>query len=517
MAIRKRPISPRQRMINLMYIVLMAMLALNVSSDVLDGFTLIGESLRRTAGATDEDNGTMYRRLDDLSRINPAKAGPWRRKALLLKKQADMTIRMADSLSVMIAREADGRKGDPLALTNKDDMEATAQVMLPSHGSGATALREALGMFSRTATGMTREYERRNSITEALSTPDGKDGKDWQHAMFESMPASAAIAYLRKLQADIRHAEGQALHSLLASVDGEDVRMNAFEAVVIPASRTVVKGTDYRADILMAAVDTTNLWELYIGGEETGIKDGKYSSRQTSAGERTISGWLQRVTDTGDTLRRAFSDTFTVIEPMATVSADMTNVLYAGTDNPISISVPGHSPGEVKATMTGGTLTRLPDGRYAARPHGTSGEAVISVRLAKGGTETAMGEYRFRVRPLPDPTPYVTMTDSEGKTARIRGGQIQRSQLAALTEVGAAIDDGILDIGFRVISFEAVYFDRMGNAVPVASDGPRLSERQKSVMRSLGSGRRFYITGVRVTGPDGQERRLPGSMELIVR
>ena len=87
----------------------------------------------------------------------------------------------------------------------------------------------------------------------------------------------------------------------------------------------------------------------------------------------------------------------------------------------------------------------------------------------------------------------------------------------AADAIGAAIDDGILDIGFRVQSFETVFFDNMGNAVPMASEGASFSSRQKDTFRKLARNRRFYISRVTVVGPDGLTRTLQNPMEIIVK
>ena len=83
--------------------------------------------------------------------------------------------------------------------------------------------------------------------------------------------------------------------------------------------------------------------------------------------------------------------------------------------------------------------------------------------------------------------------------------------------VYAAIDDGLLDIPFKVLGFECVFFDNMGNAVPMASNGANFSDRQRDAFRKLSRNRRFYISQVTAVGPDGITRKLPGAMEIVVK
>ena len=122
-----------------------------------------------------------------------------------------------------------------------------------------------------------------------------------------------------------------------------------------------------------------------------------------------------------------------------------------------------------------------------------------------------MGSATFHVRKLPDPTAYIAVG-----TDRFKGGRLAKASLMGVGGIKAAIDDGLLDIEFRVISFETVFFDQMGNAKPMASAGASFTEAQKSAFRSLARGKRFYITNVQAVGPDGITRKLPQALEVIV-
>jgi len=205
------------------------------------------------------------------------------------------------------------------------------------------------------------------------------------------------------------------------------------------------------------------------------------------------------------------------VEPSATVSADLTRMLYAGYNNPISVSVPGVPLNKVQATMTNGTLQPVGPGKYIARPSQIGQDAIITVTSTNTGRPQTMGSFPFRVRRLPDPTPYIDMKDEKGNPTRYKGGGLPKQSLMAIDGIGAAIDDGILDIGFRVVSFETVFYDNMGNAVPMVGEGSKFSARQKETFRKLNRNRRFYISRVKAVGPDGIERTLNTSMEVIVK
>ena len=214
----------------------------------------------------------------------------------------------------------------------------------------------------------------------------------------------------------------------------------------------------------------------------------------------------------GDVIRRDFSQKYTVVDPSATVSADLMNVLYAGYSNPISISIPGVPLNKVSATMTGGSLQPVGPGKYIARPTAVGQDVTINVLSLQTGTARQVGGFTFKVRKLPDPTPYIQIGDN-----RFRTGGLAKASLMSAGGIKAAIDDGLLDIPFRVLSFEAVFYDNMGNAVPMVSDGDAFTQRQRETFRRLARNKRFYITRINAVGPDGIRRTLPTSMEIIVK
>jgi gliding motility-associated protein GldM len=263
----------------------------------------------------------------------------------------------------------------------------------------------------------------------------------------------------------------------------------------------------------MAAVDTTMQPEIYINGSRVNLRGGKYSFGVGGVGEHSFGGYLLTHNAAGETIRRDFSQKYSVIPSPsgATVAADLMNVLYAGYQNPMSVSVPGVPQNAVSVSMSGGSLTAKGDGHYIATPSAVGKDVVFTVSANQGGQSRQMAQVTFKVRKLPDPTPYILVGDN-----RFRGGKMAKGSLMGLNNLRAAIDDGLLDIEFRVTGFEAVFYDNMGNAVPMASNGAQFSERQKDAFRKLSRNRRFYITHVQAIGPDGIARTLPGAMEIIV-
>ena len=513
-------LSPRQKMINLMYIVLTAMLALNVSSDVLDGFTQVHDGLNRSNSNVGQRNDVIYRQLEEFARTNPDKGLSWYDKASEVRKTTSGLYAYVDSVKLAIVRAADGKDGDPENIKSRDDLEAASVTMLSPATLRGEKLRHRIDDYRSYITQLLPDSLKRANISAALSTdPILLKGtltpQTWEEAQFDQKPVVAAVTLLTKLQNDILYAEGEALATLYSQIDAGDVRVNELNAFVIPQSRIVMRGGKYQANIVLAAVDTTQRPEIFINGSKLANSNGIYELGANSTGTFDYKGYLEVQHGDGSTTRHDFSSAYTVIEPMATVSATMMNVLYSGIDNPVSISVPGVPMSAISASMTNGTLTRSGD-HWVARPATVGKEAVLSVTANIDGRSTTVANSTFRVRKLPDPTAYIAFTDQKGNVDHYKGGRpFAKTLLMQAPGLEAAIDDGLLDTKFKVVGFETVFFDSMGNAIPEVSDGANFSQRQKQSFQRLSRGKRFYISRIRAIGPDGITRDL-SPMEVIV-
>ena len=499
-----------------MYVVLMAMLALNVSTDVLKGFVLVGDSLDRTITNAEKENNVIYTDLHKQFKENPEKVRPWWEKAQAVKHASDSLCEYVETLKWAIAREADGSTGTPSQIQNKEDLEAAGVVMLNPATQRGRRLYEQINHYRTFVTSFITD-RRRQAITAAnLSTdvPKGEDniGKNWQEYMFESMPSIAAVTMLSKLQSDVRKAEGEVLHTLSANIGVKDIRVNELSAYVLPEATTLFPGDEFKSRIFMAAVDTTQRPEIYVNGRRIAA-DGKYNIRVGAPGNYDFRGYIMMPNAAGDIVRREFSQHYTVIAPPtgATVAADLMNVLYAGYDNPVSVSASGISADKIHLSMSGGVLSSKGNGKYVARPARVGQEVSFSVTGEVGGKPQSMGNFIFKVRKLPDPTAFISIGSDV-----FRGGRIAKGSIIGASRLEAAIDDGLLNIPFQVRSFECVFFDRLGNVLPRPSAGNAFTETQRDLIRQLSRGKRFYISSVHAVGPDGIERTLSGSIEVII-
>ena len=514
--------SPREKMINLMYIVLTAMLALNVSSDVLNGFSQVQDGLTRSNRTITARNQALYSQLQAFNEKNPEKGKIWLDKATQVVGETDKLYDFIDSLKLMIVKTADGPDADVNDIRSRDNTDAAGQVMLPPTGKMGKTLRTRIDQYRQFVTSFLEDPEKRKNLEAALSTVPPKvrgeemSKKSWEETMFDNMPCIAAVTLLTKLQNDIRYAEGEVLNQMLTNVDLGDLRVNLVNAFVVPDSRIVMRGTKYKAQIVLAAIDTTQRPVVYVNGTRLGNNMGLYEVGTGKAGNYDYSGWIEVLGRDGSVTRREFKSSYTVIDPLATISATMMNVLYAGINNPISIAVPGVPQGSISATMTNGTLTKSGDG-WVAHPTKVGAECVISVTAEMDGQRTNVGSTTFRVRKLPDPMPFITYKDANGQPNRYRGGKpgISKAMLMAAGGLDAAIDDEILNIDYKVVSFECNFVDAMGDYHPEASNSSHFTERQKERIKRLQHGKQFFITNVKATGPDGITRTI-SPLQIII-
>ena len=231
---------------------------------------------------------------------------------------SDSLYNFADDLKKRIVEKADGSDGDVNDILNKENLEAATFVMLtPITGKGGE-LYDAINSYRDAVLTMVTDSMKRHIISESLSTAVPNKGitlgKNWQEYMFENMPVAAAVTILSKLQSDVRYAEGEVLYTLEKNIDVGDVRVNQIEAFVIPNSQSVVRGGKFSANIILAAVDSTQRPNIFIGDKLFNTEDGVYETICNSTGDFTLNGYMELDRGNGDILRRDFSQKYTVVE-----------------------------------------------------------------------------------------------------------------------------------------------------------------------------------------------------------
>ncbi|WP_455110812.1 type IX secretion system motor protein PorM/GldM [Porphyromonas sp.] len=285
------------------------------------------------------------------------------------------------------------------------------------------------------------------------------------------------------------------------------------EALVLPPQGPIVTGVPTRGRLVLALRDSSLHPELQLGTTATPLDAAGTLSLPTSrAGRIQLAGWVLVTHPDGRREQLPWHTDYEVLTPQLSLSPALTQVVYAGIDNPLELAAAGLSTEALVLTArSGGTLRSLGAGRWSARPTLGAEELRLAIaqRLPDGGLRP-LGERSLRIRPLPDPLPYLQLG-----AQRFRGGRISRSALLSSAQVQAALDDALLDVRYSVERFQLIAFDALGNALPEVSSGSRFSERQLQLIRETPRGRRLYISEIIARGPDGLDRRLP-SLELIL-
>ena len=508
MAIRKRYVTPRQKMINLLYVILMAMLAINVSSDVMKGYTMIFRSLDKSTGYSLKENKQVFAEIKELYGNNPVKAGMAMERAREIRAMADSLCSMSEKSRLLMVKQADGKISPSMNIDHVENMEVPYQVMV-EQGCGNT-LAKGLDAFRSMVLSVMPEGRKKTAVADCLTMADGM----WWKKMFSETPLAGAVSILAKIQNDVRYAEGEALHALLDDIDPKDLRSNRLTAFVIPESRSVIQGDKYSARIVLAAVDSTQMPEVFIDGRSGSLSGGVIEFTSGGVGAHSFSGKIVTTDRYGEKYSLPFREQYSVMEPVSTVAAGLMNVLYAGYENPVEVTASGVESSDINVYASGCDIRKKTGARFIIKPSSSlvGKDAVVVV---SGKTRSGKGvqySHIFHVRALPLPLPFIVTGDG-----KFYGGKTSKGSLLSSVRVGAAVDDGILDIPYTVLSFEMVFFDNLGNAKVYPSEGNRLSETQLSVIRNIRKNARCYVTSIRTKGPDGVSRSLHSSIEIIIR
>ena len=507
------PETPRQKMIGMMYLVLTAMLALNVSTDILNGFTLVDNSLHSSIDASNKRNAKLYKDFQSANADNPEKTQEWFDKATEVQVRADSLYNYIQNFKEQIALLADGHKkvdarrateGDPTRhIDGNSNLDVTGQYAIVQ-GNGAV-LKQVVAYYRDYAASLVEtDAELRNAILQNLATERGynaheKDSCDWEVAIFDGMPVGASITILTKMQNDVRSTESQLIQYLMDRTDAGDLRVNKLNAYVIPNSNYVIRGGRYSAKIILAAIDSTQTPEYYIEGQR--INDqGLYEVAATGIGLKKYSGWIAfQNPSTGEMENLPFSSEYSVGEPAVTISNTDLNIMYRGYDNKFSISVPGVSNDKVRVNVSGAAV-RQQGGLWIIKPGDGAKTVTISVSAELDGRMQPMGSRDYRVKALPKPGAYFKSGEKEYSDGNISRGALLNGGATVIASYGP---DGLLDLPYQITSFKVNI-----NGVLTEARGNRFTADQRSRLEKLKMGAIVVITDIRAKGPDGKEVRL---------
>lgn len=506
MGAKNCPETPRQKMIGMMYLVLTAMLALNVSADVLNAFTKVQQGLTSTIANFSKKNADLYNEIEMAYNLNQQKVAGVREKAGEVRLATKDLVDYIEQLKQHMVVIADGEGADVLDIQAKDNLDIGGQVML-RQGKGKelrqkiTAYREKLAGFIAA-----KDSVLRNSVITHLATDDPKpvDGefRSWESSKFEGIPLVGVVTILTMYQTDILSTESDVVKYLFSSMDAESFKFNKLEALVIPESRYILKGESFKARVMLAAIDTTQRPQIIANGRTLNYQGdvATYSEMATTVGFKKLKGVINYITPSGTTLPREFEMEYEVADPAVVISPTKMNVFYVGVDNPVSLAAPGISPEAIEAQITNGTIRKQTDGSYIVRPTVAGENSSITVFANIQGQKRELQTQVFRVKEVPDPV---------AKVNDIRGGKIRKNMLMAAGQVDVEMDNFDFDLKFTVENF-SVYTVIDGYVQEeTKSNKARFSDAQLKMINKLKRNQALTIENIIVKGPDGTTRKLP--------
>lgn len=524
--------TPRQKMIGMMYLVLTALLALNVSKEILNAFVIVEDGLNKTNDNFDGKNGVLYSKFDKAMADNKVKTEPWYNKALKVKKSSAELCKMVDDLEATLYLDVqklpDLQTADTFKLKqldSKDNYDAPTRILLgatpeePGADAKIVPFKEALIKYKKDLQDLVPTKEKGN-LKLGLNTDDVYSSNDekmvkWEYNNFDHTTMAATMCIFAGIKNDIKNAESDVVGLLLKAITADDFSFDAVEAKVVANANYISAGEDYTADIFVSAHSSTQNPEIVIGNVDTTAKVaklvgaptvvpvtagvGKYIVHTGAEGDQEYSGLINVKAPDGSVKPYPFHGKYTVAKPSMAVSPTKMNVFYIGVDNPVDISVAGTAPMDVSATMSGGqgSIKSLGGGHYIVTVKAGDAKGMINVYVSKKtkeGQKSAGPPMVFRVKKVPSP---------QASFAGVVGdGKVTKGELANAGGVIPKLEDFVFDLKFPVVSWNMSVFVN-GVYVDYTANGASCTGAMKDILNKVKTGQKVLIEEVKVQAPDG--------------
>ncbi|CAN5423649.1 gliding motility protein GldM [soil metagenome] len=523
-------LSPRQKMIGMMYLVLTALLALNVSKEIINAFVTINDSLEVTVANLSGKNAQAYAAFEKQMTNDKPKTEPFYKRAQQIKKLSSDLDKYLATLKIELIRTTDkieaGAPDIPLReLKQKDNYDVPTLIMCGDQNDGkgkkATEMKTKINEFKKAVVAALDNNDRpkfTKRLDELFNTndPDPKmieDGKrTWEMANFYHAPVVATVALITKTQTDIKNAESEIVSHLLSAINATDYKFDTLTPRVISPSSYVIEGQEYSAEIFLAAMSSTSDPEISVGGNKIEVANGvgQYKLRASGPGEKKYAGIIKIKKPDNTYQEFKFENAYTVAKPSSSVAADKMNVIYIGVPNPITVSVPGVADEKVKPMVSGFTLTpdaKLGKGHYIAEAKGQPGEGKVTVQAEFNGKPMTMGEFKFRLKRIPDPV---------AKIGGKKDGNIPKSALAAQQGIIPTMEGFDFELYPRVVSFKMSRYGKGRDPIEKSAESGTLTSDMKTIIEQSRPGDKILFEYINVSMPDGTKRQV-NSIPLTVQ
>lgn len=501
------PAEPRQKMINMMYLVLTALLALNVSSEILNAFKTVNNSLIHANEIVDDKNKMVMESFkekvkDPQTREQAAKWEPLAEKAQSLSNE---TYKYLEDLKQELKVDAGLTMENGEEHFKEDNMDVPTKLFLEAPKKKGPELLKKLEDFKKQLLDLDPEVRKdlEKSLPLDLTVPHthgSENNKEWDYAYFHMTPVIASITILSKFQNDVRNSEAMVLDNLHKRVGEVKVIFNKFQAIASQSSAYLMPGQELVLTGGVGAFSDAAKPSVSIDGQSVPLNaDGvaEYKTNVGGPGSYTKKMVITYTKPDGTSAQLSKDIQYTVGSPTgASVSADKVKVLYIGLDNDLSVSGGNVGDEKVSVKLDNGSLSKTGAGKYVARP-ATPGKATVTV-VADGKPTT----FDFRVKTVPDP---IAMIGKE------KGGRVPVNSLKAQAGVRAELENFVFEgVKFEITSY-VVYGTGAGFTNPgVAQNrGAAFNADSKRVINQLKGGSTLVIDEIKAVGPGGTTRSLP--------
>jgi gliding motility-associated protein GldM len=511
--------TPRQKMIGMMYLVLTALLALNVSKDILDAFIVVNKGLENTSTNFTDHNDNLYSEFDLAKSIDPVLVTPNWKLAQQVKKHSEALTDYIDRLQKKLVAQTEGVSqsvADTLQMAemqSKDNYDTPSNILIGNSEDGsAGASRELKNKLNEYKAQLLKcvlpaDQKKIKLDIDTENPKHTENNENWELYNFYHRPLVACVTILSKFKNDVKNAEAVIVDYLLKQNDSEIMKFDTIAAKVIPLSNYVMLGENYSADVFIAAFSKTKKPEVTIGNYDDQLKTfngatenipvqnglGKYIVKADKEGIVSYSGTIKIKSAKGKDALFPFKSEYIVARPSLTVSADKMNVVYVGLENPISVSVPGVPNERLTITASNAQLKSNGNGKYILKvTNGPKVDVAVSAMM-ENGEKRNMGMMTFRVMRVPKPL--AKIGDITG------GGVMSKGELLAQKELIAYYDNFQFEATTKVISFDVAY-KYQGIWQPASIVGNQLSSLA-NVFKKVSKGDIILFENIKAIGPDG--------------
>jgi len=497
--------TPRQRMIGILYLVLLGLVALNVPDNLLDAFKNISDSL--TSSKTNVQAG-IDNTFDAFEKTKlkeqPDRAKPIYDKAKQASVIANDLNTFVEGIKTELAEKAGGIDENISDYKKRDNLDLSSEIMI--NGKKGEELHKKIDETREKLMGLLTEKERvgvkLSLLTDAPKPKKGKPQLTWERAYFgDGIPMGAAMTSLIKVQSDLKNAESEVVKKILGEVDQAVVNLDKFAAVAVAPSSYIIAGQPFKAEVFLTASDSKSSPDVSVNGSKLQVVDGRgqYSVGTSGEGMRTWVGTV-RVRQNDGTIKeyKTPEQKYQVARPSATVAAEKMNVLYIGVPNPLSVSAPGIPKDKLRVSISGGSVSGS-NGSFSAKVSSPGTVDVTVSGEASPGKTQVLGATKFRVKRIPDPKVVFG-----GKS----GGQTSAANLKAQDRVFAKLDNFEFDANFSIQRFNLIIIKPRQDPIVISTSGNELSGQMRAAMASLVPGSKVIFTSVIAVGPDGAQRGL---------